>query len=228
LIPLAKGGLNANTKSLAIYRQHLLRRHSRESSVVVNSEYFSSPAKSAWLAATLFALSCLSARRCPLMGMVRPMWAWRPQLIQQRTYWTGPSFAIMQRVRVASRLFLFVWTSTSRTRPRRRRLATDRPCGHRFSDRPRRDTRWCEASACKRSSCTAGQVSQDRVVDMPESVARLAQLESDLAHIESTATILQSYQRECAGPPIVPPAASGSTVVIRGSGSALVNRAFAR
>jgi DNA invertase Pin-like site-specific DNA recombinase len=22
------------------------------------------------------------------------MWAWRPQLIQQRTYWTGPSFAL--------------------------------------------------------------------------------------------------------------------------------------
>jgi hypothetical protein len=43
---------------------------------------------------------------------------------------------------------------------------------------------------------------------MPESVARLAQLESDLAHIERTATILQSYQRECAGPPICPAAES--------------------
>src|ERR1700704_3575900 len=36
-----------------------------------NSEYFSSAAKLAWLVATLFALSCLSARRCPLWGMER-------------------------------------------------------------------------------------------------------------------------------------------------------------
>jgi hypothetical protein len=63
---------------------------------------------------------------------------------------------------------------------------------------------------------------------MPECVARLAQLESDLSHIERAGKILVSYQRECAGPPIVPPSASGSTVVIRGNGPAPVNRAFAR
>jgi|GEM_PF-7010374 len=61
---------------------------------------------------------------------------------------------------------------------------------------------------------------------MPESATRLSQLESDLLHIERTARILTHYQRECAGPSIVPPAASGSTVVIRGSGPPPRNRAF--
>jgi hypothetical protein len=63
---------------------------------------------------------------------------------------------------------------------------------------------------------------------MPESVARLAQLESDLSHIERTGNILISYQRACAGPSVVPPPATGSTVVIRGTGPAPVNRALAR
>jgi hypothetical protein len=44
---------------------------------------------------------------------------------------------------------------------------------------------------------------------MPESAARLAQLESDHGHLERTGKILASYQRECTGPPIVPQAASG-------------------
>jgi hypothetical protein len=61
---------------------------------------------------------------------------------------------------------------------------------------------------------------------MPESVVRLSQLESDLPHIERTSRILTSYQRECAGPPIVPPSASGSTVVIHGSRPPPRNRAF--
>jgi hypothetical protein len=64
---------------------------------------------------------------------------------------------------------------------------------------------------------------------MPESVAWLSLLESDLPHIERTGKILVNYQRECAGPSIVPlPPAIGSTVVIRGTGPAPVNRAFAR
>jgi hypothetical protein len=47
---------------------------------------------------------------------------------------------------------------------------------------------------------------------MPESVARLAQLESDQRHIERTGKILVSYQLACAGPSIVqPPAPAGST-----------------
>ncbi len=62
---------------------------------------------------------------------------------------------------------------------------------------------------------------------MPESVARLAQLESDLSHIERTAKILISYQSACAGPPIIPHVApAGSAVVIRGSGPPPRNRAF--
>jgi hypothetical protein len=61
----------------------------------------------------------------------------------------------------------------------------------------------------------------------PDEVALLAQRSSDLAHVERTSKILISYQRECAGPSIVPQVApSGSTVVIRGSGPPPRNRAF--
>jgi hypothetical protein len=62
----------------------------------------------------------------------------------------------------------------------------------------------------------------------PDDVARLAVLETDLEHIERTGNILISYQRACAGPSVVPPPATGSTVVIRGTGPAPVNRALAR
>lgn len=63
---------------------------------------------------------------------------------------------------------------------------------------------------------------------MPESVARLAVLESDFAHVERAGKILISYQVACAGPSIVAPANSGSMIVIRGTGPAPVNRAYGR
>jgi hypothetical protein len=62
----------------------------------------------------------------------------------------------------------------------------------------------------------------------PDETARLGLLESDLTHVERAGKILISYQRECAGPSVVPPPATGSTVVIRGTGPAPVNRALAR
>lgn len=63
----------------------------------------------------------------------------------------------------------------------------------------------------------------------PDEVALLAQRELDLGHVERAGKILISYQRECAGPNVLPQVApAGSSVVIRGSGPAPVNRAFAR
>jgi hypothetical protein len=43
----------------------------------------------------------------------------------------------------------------------------------------------------------------------PDEVALLSQRESDLSHIEKTGQMLTSYQRSCAGPPIVAPPTSG-------------------
>lgn len=62
----------------------------------------------------------------------------------------------------------------------------------------------------------------------PDEVALLAQRELDLGHVERAGKVLISYQRACAGPSVVPPPATGSTVVIRGTGPAPVNRALAR
>jgi hypothetical protein len=76
-----------------------------------------------------------------------------PQIIRDQSLRNDGVFPLEACALVSTRRACRAWTGPAHPepRPRRRRRALDRPCAHRFSDRPRQDARpraaWDGASA---------------------------------------------------------------------------------